>query len=109
MAIFAEQLIYGVKSIVIFLSLSDETVLVAITAGTEQPKPMSMGTKLLPESPIFLRGLSITNATLAIYPVSSKIERKKKRVTTMGRKDNTLPTPVKIPSIISPWMTGFKP
>ena len=51
---------------VIFLSLSEETVRVAIMAGTEQPKPMSMGTKLRPERPIFLKSLSITKATRAI-------------------------------------------
>ena len=64
--IFAEQLIYGVSIMVIFLSLSDETVRVAMMAGTEQPKPMSMGTKLRPERPIFRRSLSITKATRAI-------------------------------------------
>ena len=41
-------------------------VLVAITAGTEQPKPMSMGTKLLPERPILRSSLSITKATRAM-------------------------------------------
>ena len=35
------------------LSLSEERVLLAITAGTEQPNPSSIGTKLLPERPIY--------------------------------------------------------
>ena len=42
------------------------SVRVAITAGTVQPKPMSMGTMLLPDRPILRRSLSITNATRAI-------------------------------------------
>ena len=52
MEIFAEQLIYGVSRMVIFRSRSEDTVRVAMMAGTEQPKPMSMGTKLRPESPM---------------------------------------------------------
>jgi len=66
MGIFAEQLIYGVRSTVILRSRSEESVRVAMTAGTEQPNPMSIGTKLLPESPIFRSSLSMTNATRAI-------------------------------------------
>ena len=42
------------------------SVLEDITAGTVQPKPMSIGTILLPERPIFLRSLSITKATRAM-------------------------------------------
>lgn len=56
----------GVNMIVIFRSRSEESVLVAITAGTVHPNPISIGTKLLPESPIFRNSLSITNAILAI-------------------------------------------
>ena len=52
--------------IVIFLSRSEESVRVDITAGTLHPNPISMDTKLFPESPIFLRGLSITKAIRAI-------------------------------------------
>ena len=66
MDIFAEQLINGMSSMVIFLSRSDESVRVAMIAGTEQPKPMSIGTKLRPESPMRRSSLSITNATRAI-------------------------------------------
>ena len=64
--ILAEQLIKGVSKIVIFLSRSEGNVLDAIIAGTLHPKPINIGTKLLPESPIFLNALSITNATRAI-------------------------------------------
>ena len=98
---FAVQLINGISVIVIFLSRSDGSVLLAITAGTEQPNPINIGTMLRPESPILRNNLSITNATLAIYPVSSSNERKKNNVTIIGKKLNTLPTPSKIPSIIS--------
>ena len=66
MGSLAVQLINGVRSIVIFLSLSLGSVLVAITAGTEHPKPIRSGTILLPERPIFLNSLSIKKATLAI-------------------------------------------
>ena len=64
MEIFAEQLIYGVSRMVIFRSRSEDTVRVAMMAGT--PKPMSMGTMLRPERPIFRRGLSMTKATRAM-------------------------------------------
>ena len=96
---FAEQLINGVRRIVILRSRSEGNVLLAITPGTVHPKPTSIGTILLPESPIFLSSLSITKATLAIYPLSSSIDKKKNSVTMIGRKLRTLPTPVKIPSI----------
>ena len=54
------------RSDVIFRSRSEDTVRVAMMAGTEQPKPMSMGTMLRPERPIFRRGLSMTKATRAM-------------------------------------------
>ena len=63
---FAEQLINGVRRIVIFLSRSDDNVLDDITPGTVHPKPMSIGTILRPESPILRSILSITKATLAM-------------------------------------------
>ena len=47
-------------------SREDGRVRVAMTAGTVQPKPMSMGTKLRPDRPIFRRSLSMTKATRAI-------------------------------------------
>ena len=42
----------GVSRMVILRSRSLDKVRVAMMAGTEQPKPMSMGTKLRPERPI---------------------------------------------------------
>ena len=86
MGSLALQLIKGVSRIVIFRSRSLDSVLVAIIAGTEHPNPISIGTKLRPDSPIFRRSLSMTKATLAIYPVSSRMDRKKNKVTMVGRK-----------------------
>ena len=93
--------------IVILRSRSEGNVRLAITPGTVQPKPMSIGTTLRPESPILRNNLSITNATRAMYPLSSSMERKKNSVTMTGRKFKTLPTPVKIPSMTSECSTGF--
>ena len=56
----------GVSRIVILRSRSLGRVRVAITAGTVQPKPISIGTMLLPDRPIFRSSLSITKATLAM-------------------------------------------
>ena len=66
MVIFVEQLMNGVSKMVSLRSRSDGSVRVAITAGTVHPKPMSMGTMLRPDRPIFLSSLSITNAMRAI-------------------------------------------
>ena len=66
MGSLAEQLMKGVRRMVIFRSRSEGRVRLAITPGTVQPKPMSMGTMLRPERPIFRRSLSMTKATRAI-------------------------------------------
>ena len=97
----AEQLINGVSIIVILRSRSEDKVLLDITAGTVHPKPISIGTILFPESPILLSSLSITNAILAIYPESSRSDRKKNSTTIIGTKLTTEPTPTNIPSVIS--------
>ena len=55
----------GVNKIVMRLSRSLGKVLVDITAGTVQPKPINIGTMLRPESPIFLNNLSMKKATRA--------------------------------------------
>ncbi len=108
---FAVQLINGVSRIVILRSLSLGSVLVAMTAGTVHPKPISIGTMLRPESPIVRSRLSMKNATRAMYPLSSSRDRKKSRQTIIGRKLKTLPTPAKMPSLncVSPaphWNTA---
>ena len=56
----------GVRSMVSFLSRALGSVRVDMTAGTVQPKPISSGTMLLPESPIFRSSLSVKKATRAI-------------------------------------------
>ncbi len=66
MGSFALQLMNGTSRMVILRSRSLESVREAMIAGTEQPKPVSMGTKLRPDSPSLRSGLSITNATRAM-------------------------------------------
>ena len=56
----------GITIIVVSRSRSDSMVRVAITAGTEQPKPSSIGIKLLPCSPNMCMKPSITKAARAI-------------------------------------------
>ena len=56
----------GVSRIVMRRSRWEGRVRVAMTAGTVQPKPMIIGTKLRPERPRRRRSLSITKATRAI-------------------------------------------
>ena len=66
MGSFAEQLMNGVNMMVILRSRSDGSVRLAMTAGTVQPKPTSMGTMLRPDSPMRRSSLSMTNATRAM-------------------------------------------
>ena len=99
----------GVSMIVILRSRSEGSVRVDITAGTVQPNPISIGTMLRPESPIFRSSLSIKNATRAMYPESSRSERKKKSTTMIGMKLSTLPTPVKMPSTMSDCIASLTP
>lgn len=56
----------GVSRMVMRRSRSLDSVRVAMMAGTEQPKPMSIGTKLRPDRPMRRSSLSITNATRAM-------------------------------------------
>ena len=49
----------------------------------------------------------MTNATRAMYPESSKSDRKKNSVTMVGRKLSTLPTPLNTPSMTSDCSTSF--
>ena len=60
MGSLAEQDIKGVMIIVLLLSCSVSSALVAIIAGTVQPKPSTIGRKALPESPTFPIMPSIT-------------------------------------------------
>lgn len=64
--IFAPQGINEVVMIVMRRSRSFSMVRDAMIPGTEQPEPMSIGIKLLPDSPNLRKILSIMNATRAI-------------------------------------------
>ena len=66
MGSFAVQDMKGVSSMVMRLSRSLGRVRVDITAGTVQPKPISMGTMERPDRPMRLSSLSITKATRAM-------------------------------------------
>ena len=66
MGILALQLMKGVSRMVRRRSRSADRVRVAMTAGTVQPKPMSIGTTLRPDRPMRRRSLSITKAMRAI-------------------------------------------
>ena len=56
----------GVSRMVRQRSWVEWRVRVDMTAGTVQPKPISMGTMLCPVRPSFLKKLSLTKATRAI-------------------------------------------
>jgi len=86
MGSLAEHDIKGVISIVLLLSLSVSSALVAITAGTVHPNPKIIGRNALPESPSFPIIPSITYATLAMYPESSSTASAMKRMTILGKK-----------------------
>ena len=74
---FAPQLKNGITLIVAILSFSSARVRVFTIAGTEQPKPIIIGINALPDKPNLLKMRSRINATRAIYPLSSKIEKNK--------------------------------
>ena len=75
--ILPAQDINGIISIVISLLLRLSMVLVAIIAGTLQPKPIIIGINDFPESPNFLKILSRIKAILDIYPQLSKKDKNK--------------------------------
>ena len=83
---------------VVLLCLSFFIVLVAITPGIAQPVPITIGIIDFPDSPTFLKNLSITTATLAIYPQSSSKAKRKNSTMISGKKPTTAPTPPIIPS-----------
>ena len=91
--------IKGIIAIVSFLSLSEDRREAAIMAGTEQPNPEIIGIMASPGRPKNLIGRFIIYAALYIYPLSSRVERKKNRVPMVGMKASTLPIPVHKPSI----------
>ena len=86
--------------IVLRLSFTLSRALVAMTAGTVQPNPKSMGKNALPDSPTIPMVSFITYATLAIYPLSSRKARARNRIKILGRKVSIPPTPAMMPSTI---------
>ena len=78
-------------------------------AGTEQPNPRTIGINALPESPSFPIIPSITYATLAIYPLSSRNASARKSMNILGRKVSIPPTPAMIPSTIRETITSLVP
>ena len=82
----AEQDMKGISRMVIRRSFSFSMVRAPIMAGTEQPKPMSMGMNALPDRPKCRRVRSMTKAALAMYPLSSKNARARNRMKILGRK-----------------------
>ena len=89
----------GIISIVRVRSLLFSICFAAIIAGTLQPKPMSIGMNERPCSPTRCIILSMRKAALDMYPESSSRDRKKKRITMLGRNASTEPTPWMIPSV----------
>ena len=77
---FAPQGMNVTVMAVIRLSLSLSIVLDAITPGIPQPVPTRRGMKDFPESPKYLNTRSMTNATRAMYPISSRMTRQRKRM-----------------------------
>ena len=92
----------GMTRIVAVLSLSSASVLVLTIAGTEQPNPMIIGMKALPDKPNFLNNLSKIKATRAIYPVSSMIAKNKNKTRICGRNPKMANKPARTPSQIKP-------
>ena len=66
MGSFAPHEKKGMTRTVAVRSCSSASVRVLIMAGSEQPKPMIMGMKALPESPNLRKILSKMNATRAM-------------------------------------------
>ena len=74
---FAPQEKKGMTLIVAVFSFSSAKVLVLTIAGTEQPNPIIIGIKALPDKPNLRNNLSRIKATRAIYPVSSIMANKR--------------------------------
>ncbi len=97
----AEQ---GMKVVTITVnrrSFSFSIVRLAITPGTPQPVAINMGINDLPDRPNLRNRRSMTNATRAMYPQSSKIAKQKNSTKICGKKPKPAPTPATMPSKIS--------
>ena len=76
--ILAPQGILVVRMIVMRRSFSFSIVRVAMMPGTPQPMETSMGMKDFPERPNLRKIRSMTNATRAMYPQSSRMAMQRK-------------------------------
>ena len=81
--------------------MSFSIVRVAMIPGTPHPEPIRNGMKLFPERPNLRKILSMINAILAMYPQSSRSERKKNTIAICGANPIGAPRPPIIPSTTS--------
>ena len=107
MGSLALQDIKGVTMMVLKRSLGCSNAREAIRAGTVHPKPKRRGRNARPDNPRQLIISSMTNATLDIYPLSSRIARARKRMKILGKNVRIPPTPAMIPSRIKEESMGF--
>ena len=70
-------------------------------AGEAHPRPITIGINALPDNPTLLIILSIKNAALDIYPLSSNNEIPKNKVNINGKNGKVPAIPPRTPSIIS--------
>lgn len=97
---FALQEINGIVRVVNNCSFLEESLPAAISAGTEQPKPIPMEYKLSGVRPKPERNLPARLNACSKRLLSSKIDKKKKRAAIMGKNVITLQTPGNRPSAI---------
>ena len=71
----------------------------AITAGTEQPKPVSSGTAAAPESPAFFMKPSRARAAVSMNRLCSSMLSCRNSSAIAGTKESTLPVPAHTPSV----------
>ena len=100
-ASFAPQGMNVERMIVMRWSRLFSIVRAAMMAGTPQPMPTIIGMNDLPERPNFRQMRSITNATRAMYPQSSRNARKRNTRTMTGTNPRTVDTPPHAPSFTS--------
>lgn len=81
----------------------------AITAGTEQPKPVSRGTAAAPESPAFFMTPSSAKAAISMNLLCSSMLSCRNSSDIAGTKESTLPVPVHTPSVTRLMKGGFIP
>ena len=83
---FAPHGMNGASMAVVRLWCSSLIVLVAITPGIAHAVLITIGMTDLPERPIFLKNLSMTTATRAMYPQSSSRASRKNMTMMSGQK-----------------------